>query len=314
MEANPIGRGQKETSFGPNMEENESDDDYIEILHASEVARLQEINTDIAFPTGMTSFDEALLGGFTPGEVITVMGKPGHGKTSIMQSWTVSLNSAKGEENETLTSTPPPALPSIWFSYEVLPKPLWEKFVVMGASVDTPIYLPKRNKSGDSEWITEIIERGIKEYGIKLIAIDHIGFLKPPKGTYANASDAITHTVRNLKRLAVKHGLIIFLPVHVKKTTNTVMELEDIKDSAGIAQESDTVFSIERLKEKSGDFKDESRISLIKNRKTGSCCSEHVSFRFGRFYYDQEESEKRNEDEAHIKKTDIESEEEWSQK
>ncbi|KKK63983.1 hypothetical protein LCGC14_2988790, partial [marine sediment metagenome] len=138
----------------------------------------------------MEKFDEALLGGVSPGELIVVIGKPGHGKTSLVQSWTVTL--AK-------------QVPSLWFSYEMLNKPLWNKFVAMGASTKEPIFIPTRNDSGNIEWVTKIIEKGIKERGVKLVVIDHLGYLKPPKGTYSNQADAITYTARHLKFLAEKY-------------------------------------------------------------------------------------------------------------
>jgi hypothetical protein len=110
--------------------------------------------------------------------------------------------------------------------------------------------------------------------------------LRPPKGNYANVADAITHTVRHLKRLAVEYGLIILLPVHMRKTHSKQMDTDDIKDSAGIAQEADTVFFIDRVKEKDGTHAPGSVLGLLKNRKTGISLIETIPFVEGRFMYD----------------------------
>lgn len=261
------------------------ENDPRDTLHASEVAELQVIDSDHTYPIDMPVFDDALLGGFSAGEVIVVAGQSGHGKTSIIQDWSVTL--AMGGEDKKRT-----ALPILWFSYEVLAKPLWQKFIGMGATKDTPLYMPRFNETGDIKWVTEVIEMAILKWGIKVVAIDHLGFLKAPKGSYANAADAITHTVRVLKQLAVKHGLIILMPVHMRKTNSKNPTLEDIKDSSGIAQEADTVFFIGREKDESGLPTAQAKVWLVKNRKSGIAVSASFDFQFGRYYYNAIDSNK----------------------
>lgn len=264
------------------------DDGKAKIMHASEVADLQKIDTDHTYQTNMPPFDDALLGGFSLGDLIVVAGSSGAGKTTLIQDWTVSLTLA--------------GLPSLWFSYEVLAKPLWNKFETMGATIDTPIFLPSFNESGDITWVTEMIEKGMKERGIKVIAIDHLGFLKPPRGTFSNHADALTQTVRVIKQLAVKYGLIVMLPVHTRKTQSKIPDLNDIRDSLGIAQEADTVFFINRLKDSSGSFTTESKVWLMKNRKTGASLSIALGFNNGRYFYDPEvDVQKRKEEELEEK-------------
>lgn len=247
------------------------EEDPKETLHVSTIASLQVIDSDHTYPLGMKDIDDALLGGFSAGEVNVVAGMSGHGKTSIIQEWSVKL---------AIDSK----LPSLWFSYEVLARPLWEKFKTMGATEDTPIYMPRLNESGDTEWITEVIENSIEKWGIKVVCIDHLGFLNAPKGRYANAADSITHTVRALKRMAVKYGLIFLLPVHVRKTLSKVPDLNDIKDASGIAQEADSVFFIGREKDSSGQLTTDARLWLVKNRKSGIAVNTLFTFKFGRYF------------------------------
>jgi hypothetical protein len=152
--ANPGGResygGPKVKEWGPEDEVQEAQDhEPAVILHASEAAERQEIDTDTAFPIDMKSFDDALLGGFSPGELVVVAGKTGCGKTTIMQAWTVTLSTGGVTEHA--------PLPSLWFSYEVLVRPLWDKFRTLGANETTPIYLPSYNESGNIDWVTDMI-------------------------------------------------------------------------------------------------------------------------------------------------------------
>ncbi|MDD4988486.1 MAG: bifunctional DNA primase/polymerase, partial [Candidatus Izemoplasmatales bacterium] len=106
----------------------EGEADPKDTLHASEVARLQIIDSASTYPVDMKPFDDALLGGFSLGEVIVVAGQSGTGKTTIIQDWTTTL--ATGGK------TARDKLPVLWFSYEVLARPLWEKFEKMGATPD----------------------------------------------------------------------------------------------------------------------------------------------------------------------------------
>lgn len=266
--------------------------DSKETLHASEVAAAQIIDTDHTYPLDMKPFDDALLGGFTLGDLIVVCGASGSGKTTIIQDWTVTLASGGQTGRE--------KLPTLWFSYEVLAKPLWQKFVVMGATADTPIYLPRYNESGEIPWLVDVIEGAIQKWGIKVVAIDHIGFLRAPKGNYANAADAITHTVRTLKQLAVKRGLIILLPVHQRKTTSKIPDLNDVRDSLGIVQEASSVFFIGREKDDSGLQTSQAKLWLVKNRKTGVAVSAMFDMQFGRYFYSESETTKRVEQEDEL--------------
>jgi replicative DNA helicase len=274
-----------EGSTGPlQVAEGEAEVDTKDTLHVSEVAKLQVIDSDHTYPVDMPPFDMALLGGFSAAELIVVAGQSGHGKTTLIQDWSVTLASG-GLQKRT-------QLPTLWFSYEVLARPLWQKFQAMGATEDTPLYMPKFNETGETEWVVDVVKRAIDKWGIKVVAIDHLGFLRAPKGNYSNAADAVTHTVRALKKLAVKHGLIILLPVHVRKTTAKTPDLNDIRDSLGIAQEADTVFFIGREKDDSGLPTPQAKVWLVKNRKTGISVSATFDYQFGRYYYNAESTKK----------------------
>ena len=113
-----------------------------------------------------------------------------------------------------------------------------------------------------------------------MVVIDHLGFLLPKKQGYdnqmsSNYSAFLGGICRDLKTLAIKNNLVILLLAHVKKTDKPT--INDIRDSSGIAQESDYVFILERqlmTQKKGGDmidmqYSDDTVITLAKNRLTG---------------------------------------------
>lgn len=300
---NPVGRPtyiQKKDDYTDRINE-DTEIEQAQVLHISEAAERQVVDSDNAFSVGMPPFDDALLGGFSPGDLIVVSGKPGMGKTTLIQNWTTVL--AKGIQKK--SGEEQDKLPALWFSYEVLVRPLWKKFKEINADEDTPIFIPSFNESGSVEWVEKMIMEGIKKYGVKVIAIDHQGFLKPPRGEYSNNAEAITQTVRFLKQLAVRHGLIIMLPAHVKKTHGKQLEMDDLQSSGGIAQEADAVFFIERMKD-GGERSERAKIWMDKNRKTGNIASGVFDYKFGRYWYNDSETKTTETDEGAQRKR-----EEW---
>lgn len=258
-----------------------------EVLHAKMVADAQSLNSSEKFTCGMSKFDEALGGGFALGNLIVTAGRSGHGKTTLAQNWTMAFARNK--------------IPSLWFTYEVLPRALWEKFCSMGANGESQVYLPTFNEGGDSEWVLSMIDQGIERYGIKFVVIDHLGFLRPPKikgVQYANNADAITYTVRVLKQYAVSREIIVTLPVHVRKSKGAYLELDDVKDSGGIVNESDAVFFVERLPSDDGTgmYKEQSSVRLQKNRETGICSYAIFNYKDNVLEYNEAETNKKDAD------------------
>jgi len=89
------------------------------------------------------------------------------------------------------------------------------------------------------------------------------------------------------------------MPVHVKKIGAKTPDLDDIKDSSGIYQEADTVFFIGREKDEDGLPSQQSKLWLVKNRKSGIAVSATFDYVFGRYYYNA------NADSNKINKLDI---------
>ena len=299
---NPLGRVQSQnlpyTMYSPrSVQESVPDpimlgDETDEVTHLAEVADAQKIDQEDIYPLEMPCFDGIINGGVSPGDVVVIAGQSGHGKTSLAQDWTVSL--IRGAKK----------VKALWFSYEVLPTHLWNKFVGMGINREDCIFTPAKNSTGNVAWVENKIKEGKEKFGIKAVFIDHLGFLLPKTdGTLgksnmsSNYAAFITQIMRDLKTIALNEEVIIFLPVHMKKmdSKHKTSDIDDIKDSSGIGQESDLVFLIERERNKDKGaksyFTDITKITLAKNRKTGATVIANFLMLNGRFAYDDRDNE-----------------------
>jgi len=241
------------------------DEDGIEKLH--EVAEREQVPFETAMSTGLSVFDDALLGGVRQGDLVVISGISGHGKTSFAQTLTYNL----GHQS----------VPCLWFSYEVNLSHIQRKFDNMSGdkiAVRTlPIFAPTKTTSGRVDWIEDKIKEGVKEYGIKCVFIDHLDFLVPSSVNNSdNEAMHLRRIVMELKSVALSQGVCIFLMAHVRKVSDEP-EMSDIANSAAIFQNADVVFIVYRIaKEKSklfetsGDlYTNATKIKMVKNRVTG---------------------------------------------
>lgn len=248
-----------------------------EILPIAEIAAIQPPNGDV-FPTGLEMLDKAMKGGIRGGDLVIISGMSGHGKTSLAQTMTYWLTKR--------------VIPCLWFSYEVSVQRLHEKFVEMGIDPHYHAFAPKRNQSGDLEWIEQRIIEGVKKYMTQVIFIDHIDFLTPTTiKTSDNENIALKKVATELKQLAIKLNVVIVLMAHVRKVpSGKEPEMQDISSSSGIFQLADYVIITQRLLKNtagsftSGDvFSNTNKTKLVKNRLTGDTVFFHSELRHGLF-------------------------------
>lgn len=171
----------------------------------------------------------------------------------------------------------------LFISYEVLVQHVWERFINMNIPEDSLVYAPIKNK-GNMGWVKQVVEKAIRDFDVKIVIIDHLGFLEPEgkntnKYMSENYSIYLTKIVRDLKTLAKELEIAIVMPVHMRKQSfmakkNTLPSINEIQSSAGIAQESDAVFVIMREETITEDAVDlhtkYTKIQLTKNRRGSS--------------------------------------------
>lgn len=232
------------------------------------IAELYKPSDDV-YPLGIIEFDKIMDGGVRDGELIVVSGTTGSGKTLYTQILSTNFHK-KG-------------IPSLFFSYEMSPWYLKEKFALMGQDENLLVYAPVELISQKLDFIEkQIIEA--KQKACKIVFIDHLHYLIPLQ-EIKNSSLFIGGIVRQLKQIAIKHEVIMFLIAHTKKIyAGEELDLSSIRDSSMISQEADYVFLVERKKKKKTintennisfqveeqtEWSNRTKISLAKNRRTG---------------------------------------------
>ena len=230
-----------------------------------------------------------IIGGFREGQVVVVSAQTGEGKSSFCQTLTKNFSEQ--------------GIPCIFFSYEMGNEEFLAKFP------NIPVfYMPAQTKQNSLVWLESKVYESIAKYKTKIVFIDHLHFLlEMEKMAQAkNLSLLIGMMMRELKRLALEHSLIIFLISHVKKTQfNQTPELDDLRDSSFVAQESDIVMMLRRETEQDRDNArikiktNKTILSVLKNRRTGNLGNVKL------IYFDNQFTEEYGEDTGRDKLPEI---------
>lgn len=118
--------------------------------------------------------------------------------------------------------------------------------------------------------------------GCKVLIVDHITLL----GNMLLSSDhsdnnserlVLDETMKNLRALVERTGVVIHVVSHIRKTDKSVDEgerisLNDLRGSGSLAQISDYVLALERNRQHADEkISNTTCIRVLKNRKTGKC-------------------------------------------
>lgn len=205
--------------------------------------------------SGFNPIDQATTG-FKPGQLITISAPTGHGKTKFCET----LNYNFYQQGHT----------PLWFPFEMSAEEILNR---MGSNYPQ-FYMPAEMKGNDIEWIKQRTLESIAKYKTKLVFIDHLHYIIPPGAAATNnASLVIGQAVRELKLMAVKNSITIFLIAHTKKPGyNEPLSVNSLRDSSFIAQESDFVFMLNRESSVEDGMTvsgDTTWLALQKNRSNG---------------------------------------------
>ena len=182
-------------------------------------------------------------------------------------------------------------VPCLWFTYEMNPFYLMDKFQILGAKEEFNTFVPIQHSENTADWIKAHIIKAKEEHHCKIVFIDHLHYLLPTDQEM-NMSLLIGGVVRKLKQLAIETDTIIYLIAHARKLQmGEKMDVNAVRDSALIINESDYVFLVERLKSEKGgkleiqteEMSNVSKVMLAKNRRTGKIFNKYFSVSNGKF-------------------------------
>lgn len=230
------------------IQEYAGEDEIISSLEMNEIVKQK--GSDINFLSGLPHLD-VLIEGFEGGELVVISGKTGSGKTLLAQTITKHLCKQR--------------LYPLWFSYEMTSRQFLNRFAKIPL-----FYMPKLLKERALDWLDKKIYEARVKFDVKAVFIDHLHFLIDLAITQ-NASLRIGQIVRTLKKIALKHEVVIFLLCHVTKTYEVAPTIDNIRDSSLIAAESDIVLVIWRMED--NEIKNEYNLSgllIEKSRRTGA--------------------------------------------
>lgn len=227
----------------------------------SEMLRAHEKHERRGMPTGLAELDALLGGGFEAGRVYVVGGRPGMGKSALVQTFAQNLSAA--------------GHPCGFFTLEMSPSQIASRSLASFSSWPlNDIRQPPENTT--PEWwsnlhksLGELIalklficdcpattveqlnisaRRMIQRYGVKCLVIDYLQLMGGDgrRGRYemvTNNSAAIKSMARSLNVTIV---LVAQLNRAVESRTPPMPQLADLKESGGIEQDADAVLLLYR--------------------------------------------------------------------
>lgn len=229
------------------------------VIPASELKREigeQTGGSGFKVSSGIPQLDE-YTDGFWGGEVVVISGPTKQGKTTFAHTLTKNFEAEKAQ--------------SIWFSFEVPPRQMFEKFAQA-----KEFYVPRKLKHKSLEWLSDRIMESQLKYNTKAVFIDHLHYIVDMEKARSNMSIEIGTVMRELHLMAVDLDVTIFLMAHMQKTKYDDMPTEsDLRDSSFITQEADKTFIVwrERKKLKKGggfEFSGRTLIIVSNDRRTGT--------------------------------------------
>lgn len=207
----------------------------------------------IRLESGFNELD-SLIDGFQTGELITISGFTGMGKTLFLKSLVRSF----GLKN----------VPVLVFSYEDSVERYLSHFKEEGLTC--PVYVPLRLETGNMEWMQDRILEAHLKYDCQVVTIDHLHYLMDSNHGKENLSLKIGSIMRFLKKkIAEDLNLVTFIIAHQEKAKeDQEASLNTIRDSSLIGHESDDVIIVQRMPDqivrKKEDETFESGYSMVK--------------------------------------------------
>lgn len=223
-------------------------------MYESALKRQKYFNKYEGFGSGLPYFDEATMG-FRPGEVTIIAGPSSVGKTMVAMNIVA---------NTVLTTLKKAVMITMEMTPEEVSSRLYNMVDKKEHDVIKDNFIIQTELSVSAEHVKAIV----KKHKPDILIIDHLGFLaKQESGS--DLKTRVDSAIAKVKRLAINEKIPIILISHVSKTRSGdsgEATASDLMGSAGIEQDSDIVFMINRQKMQSNTQGKEIIVVLEKHR------------------------------------------------
>jgi replicative DNA helicase len=231
------------------------------------VQKIKKGDNEEKIMSGWQGLDD-ILKGFRYQQLIVVSALTKSGKTSFLMDLTTRIQEYH----------------PLWFAFEESAEELIRKYVDRGEEPPRA-YTPEITRGNAMDWLESKIVEAIAKYNTRIVFIDHLDFVVSFKAENHHLN--IAQAMRDLKGLAKKWNIVIFLVAHLTKAKmDTQPTIEDLRGSASIGQEADTVILLWReTKREDGQvvITDNVNVSVQANRRTGRTGNVKMCFADGKF-------------------------------
>lgn len=234
--------------------------------------RIEDPESLMGITTGLRVLNNASSGGFLPGELWVIAGRPGQGKSAM--AWGMAIAAAKAGHKVLGISLEmgPDELGRRFLSYQSHVPAIrlrtgrkmeenWNNVIdAADRLMELPIYLEERSQINEID-----LQRIISKIKPKIVIIDYLQLMNAA-GKYHNRESEISHLTRSLKNMARSFGITIVilsqLNRDLKGRSNKRPVLTDLRESGAIEQDADIVLGLWRDNEVEGN----AEICVLKNR------------------------------------------------
>jgi replicative DNA helicase len=224
-----------------------------------------------ALPTGFSSLNELLGGGFKRSTVSVLAARPGVGKSALALWFTleaarhgkktayVSLEMSATECGARLL-TSSSGQRRVYSKGDYSPQNISHLHDTASAMSTWPIRF-KDDAEDSLDSITGFVQRESVERGVDLLVVDYLQLVNAPGD---NPYQSVSYASRAFKKLSMQQDIPVLLLSQLRRIDDRAPALSDLRDSGSIEQDADVVFLLHRTEESKD--KDSICVHVAKNR------------------------------------------------
>ena len=224
-----------------------------------------------ALPTGFSSLNELLGGGFKRSTVSVLAARPGVGKSALALWFTleaarhgkktayVSLEMSATECGARLL-TSSSGQRRVYSKGDYSPQNISHLHDTASAMSTWPIRF-KDDAEDSLDSITGFVQRESVERGVDLLVVDYLQLVNAPGD---NPYQSVSYASRAFKKLSMQQDIPVLLLSQLRRIDDRAPALSDLRDSGSIEQDADVVLLLHRTEESKD--KDSICVHIAKNR------------------------------------------------